>query len=243
MQLVNLVIAAGWTALSGEPVPGIVAIAAAAGAGIAITVAVWTFFEAMVVGTMSIVAPVSASGVAIPVAVGLLRGERPSVIQVGGLLVVVMGVVLISRTTAGHASSGKGSGLGLALVAAVTSGLFLWLMAPASRGGLAWSVFIARAVPAALLALAVAYRRPSLSGFAQPRNTALAVVAAVLAFGGLSLYALATLHGELAIVSVLASLAPVVTAVLAYSIIGERLLGAQRVGVAAVLLGIVALSA
>jgi drug/metabolite transporter (DMT)-like permease len=103
-------------------------------------------------------------------------------------------------------------------------------------------VFIARAVPAALLALAVAYRRPSLSGFAQPHNMVVAVVAAVLSFGGLSLYALATLHGELAIVSVLASLAPVVTAVLAYSIIGERLLGAQRVGVIAVLLGIVALS-
>jgi drug/metabolite transporter (DMT)-like permease len=243
MQLINVVIAAGWTAVSGESVPGIVAIAAAAGAGIAITIAVWAFFEAMVIGTMSIVAPVSASGVAIPVAVGLLGGERPSMIQVVGLVIVVAGVVLVSRTTTSHASTGSRSGLGLALLAAVTSGLFLWLMAPASRGGVAWSVFIARAVPAALLALAVAYRRPSLSGFSEPSNIVLAVVAAVLAFGGLSLYALATLHGELSIVSVLASLAPVVTAVLAYSIIGERLLGAQRVGVIAVLIGIAALSA
>jgi drug/metabolite transporter (DMT)-like permease len=242
MQLINVIIAAGWTVASGEPVPGAVAIAAAAGAGIAITVAVWAFFEAMVIGTMSIVAPVSASGVAIPVAVGLVHGERPSAVQVVGLLIVVLGVVLVSRTTASHASSGSGSGLGLALVAAITSGLFLWLMAPASRGGLAWSVFIARAIPAALLALAVAYRRPSLSGFSESSNTVLAVVAAVLAFGGLSLYALATLHGQLTIVSVLASLAPVVTAVLAYSIIGERLRGAQRAGVIAVLVGIVALS-
>jgi drug/metabolite transporter (DMT)-like permease len=242
MQLINVVIAAGWTAVSGEPTPGVVAIAAAAGAGIAITIAVWAFFEAMVIGTMSIVAPISAAGVAIPVAVGLLRGERPTVIQVAGLVIVVLGVVLVSRTTASRSSEGSGSGLGLALLAAVMSGLFLWLMAPASRGGLAWSVFIARAVPALLLALAVAYRRPSLSGFSERNNVILAVVAAVLAFGGLSLYALATLNGELSIVSVLASLAPVVTAVLAYSIIGERLLGAQRVGVVAVLIGIVALS-
>ena len=243
MQLINVVIAAGWTAVSGEPVPGVVAIAAAAGAGIAITIAVWAFFEAMVIGTMSIVAPVSASGVAIPVAVGLFHRERPSAIQVVGLVVVVVGVVLVSLTTARRVSTGSGAGLGLALLAAVTSGLFLWLMAPASRGGVAWSVFIARAIPALLLALAVAYRRPSLSGFSEPGNVVLAVVAAILAFGGLSLYALATLHGELSIVSVLASLAPVVTVVLAYWFIGERLLGVQRVGVIAVLIGTAALSA
>jgi drug/metabolite transporter (DMT)-like permease len=243
MQLINVALAAAWTLASGEPTPGGLTIAAAAGAGIAITIAVWAFFEAMVIGTMSIVAPVGAAGVVIPVSIGVIfHGERPDAIQFVGLAVVVLGVVLVSRASGAGRSVATRSGLGLAILAAVTSGLFLWLLAPASRGGLAWTVFIARCVPAALLVLAVAYRRPPLAGFAEPRNLALAVVAAVLAFGGLSLYALATLHGALSIVSVLASLAPVVTIVLAYAIIGERLHGAQRVGVVAVLAGVLALS-
>jgi uncharacterized membrane protein len=244
MQLINVVLALGWTIASREPAPGAVTIAAASGAGIAITISVWAFFEAMVIGTMSIVAPISASGVVIPVSVGLLfEGENPSLIQFAGLAVVVVGVVLVSRTSGGPTHAATRSGLGLAILAAVTSGLFLWLLAPASRGGLAWTIFIARVVPAVLLALAVAYRRPPLSGFSEPRNAILAVVAAVLAFAGLSLYALATLHGELSIVSVLASLAPGVTVVLAYLIIDERLHGAQRIGIVAVLAGVVALSA
>ena len=242
MQLINVCLAAVWVALSGEPAPGAVAALAAAGAGIGITFSVWAFFEAMVIGTMSIVAPVAASGVALPVAVGLINGERPSAIQVAGLVVVVAGVVLVSRSTDSEPSGETRSGLGLAIFAALGTGVFLWLMAPASRGGLAWGVLIARIVPAVLLALVFAIRRPSISGFSEPGNLALAVGAACLAFGGLALYALATLHGELTIVSVLASLAPVVTMVLAYSIIGERLLGAQRIGAVAVLVGIVALS-
>jgi len=243
MQLINVVLAAGWTALSGEPAPSALAIAAAAGAGIAITVAVWSFFEAMRIGTMSVVAPICAAGAVIPIAIGLIGGERPDALQMLGLVIVAVGVGLVTRQPDSSRASGDPSGLGLALLSAVGNGLFLWLLAPASRGGLAWAIFIARLIPAVLLALVAAYRRPDLSGFSEPGNVALLVAASVLAFVGISLYAAATLHGDLAIVSVLASLAPVVTVVLAYSIIGERIHGPQRAGVGVVLVGIVALSA
>ena len=164
MQLINVCLAAVWVALSGEPTPSAVAALAAAGAGIGITFSVWAFFEAMVIGTMSIVAPVAASGVALPVAVGLINGERPSAIQVAGLVVVVAGVVLVSRST----------------VRAVRREAF-WARPRDLRGARDGSVplvdgagqpgwprlgcVIARIVPAVLLALVFAIRRPSISGF------------------------------------------------------------------------------
>jgi drug/metabolite transporter (DMT)-like permease len=65
---------------------------------------------------------------------------------------------------------------------------------------------------------------------------------AVLGFAATTLYAFATLHGQLAIVSVLGSLYPAVTILLAYRLLGERPDGAQQLGILAVLGGVVLLS-
>lgn len=53
-------------------------------------------FRAMAVGSVSIVGPVTACGVAIPVIVGLVRGEQPHSLQLAGIVVAVAGVVLAS---------------------------------------------------------------------------------------------------------------------------------------------------
>jgi drug/metabolite transporter (DMT)-like permease len=46
---------------------------------------------------MSIVAPIAATGVAVPVVVGIAGGERPAALQLGGIATAVIGVVLASR--------------------------------------------------------------------------------------------------------------------------------------------------
>ncbi len=69
------------------------------------------------------------------------------------------------------------------------------------------------------------------------------IVAALLGFVSMSMYAFATRHGQLAIVSVLASLFPAVTILLAYLVLGERLASTQRTGVGAVLVGVVLMAA
>ena len=40
---------------------------------------------ALAIGTMSVVAPISATGAAVPVLVGLAEGERPSALQIAGM--------------------------------------------------------------------------------------------------------------------------------------------------------------
>jgi drug/metabolite transporter (DMT)-like permease len=50
------------------------------------------FYRALSIGTMSVVAPISATGVAIPVLVGLASGERPGSLQVAGIVLACCGV-------------------------------------------------------------------------------------------------------------------------------------------------------
>ena len=59
------------------------------------------FYRALAIGTMSIVAPISATGVAIPVLVGLASGERPSALQVAGIVLAVRRACLAAREAPG----------------------------------------------------------------------------------------------------------------------------------------------
>lgn len=241
-QLVMLVLAAVWVAISADSVPPIRTLAAAAGAGIGMTVGLSAFFQAMVVGKMSLVAPISATGVAIPVAAGFLRGDHPSAAQMIGILAAIAGVVLVTRSR-GEERTQSESGLGLAVLAAVGTGLFMWLMAPASRHGVPWAMLISRAIPAVVLIAVVLVRRPSLRPALRSGPAIRIVAQALLGLGASALYAFATLHGELAVVSVLGSLYPAVTLLLAHRLLGERLDGVQQIGISAVLGGVVLLSA
>jgi drug/metabolite transporter (DMT)-like permease len=241
-QLIAVMLAGGWVALSGDPVPSAVTVAAAAGAGLGMTVFVAAFFQAMVVGTMSLVAPISATGVIVPIIAGVIDGERPGAAQAAGIIAAIAGIAVASRPLPEHRSTSVESGLGLALLAALGSGLMLWLLAPASRHGVPWALLIARAIPAVILAGTVSLQRASLRPALKSQNARMVVASALLGFSGSALYAFATVHGQLVIVSVLASLYPAVTVLLAYRVLGERLRSAQLVGIAAVLAGVALMS-
>jgi len=47
-------------------------------AGVLGMVSLVAFYEALAVGTMGVVAPIAATGVVVPVAIGLGQGERPA---------------------------------------------------------------------------------------------------------------------------------------------------------------------
>jgi len=245
-QLIGVVLAGGWVLASGERLPPFGALAAATGAGLGLMVGLLAFFQAMVVGTISIVAPISATGVVIPILAGIVRGERPGAAQVVGIVAAIAGIVLASRVPRERAVAAVAtaeSGLGLALVAALGGGVFFWLMAPASRHGVAWALLIARFIPVAALAAVLAVRRASLRPALVSSSARAMPISALLGVAAVAFYEYATLHGQLVVVSVMASLYPVVTVLLAYHVLGERVHGGQRLGIAAVLAGVVLLSA
>jgi drug/metabolite transporter (DMT)-like permease len=235
---VGLTLALVWLAFSREPAPGPATLLAAAGAGAATTLGLGAFFEATVRGTISIVAPISATGVALPIAIGIARGEQPSILQAAGIVAAVVGIILVVRSPREQGSDDGESGVGLALLSAIGFGLFYWLVAPASRHGVPWAASLAFLVPLLACGVGVALKRPSFSNMLEPRNLGSVVAAAVLGLAGFVLYAFATRHGQLPVVSVLASLFPVVTVGLAYTVLGERVHGSQEVGIVAVLAGV-----
>src|SRR3981081_2712084 len=90
-------------------------------AAISGTLGLYAYYRGMVVGAMSIVAPIAGISAAVPVIFGIATGDRPSPWQWLGIASALGGVFLASREPGGH--GGKvAAGVGLALLAAVGFG-------------------------------------------------------------------------------------------------------------------------
>jgi drug/metabolite transporter (DMT)-like permease len=227
----------------GEELPSGGAAAWAALAGCAGIIALTAFYRALAIGTMSVVAPISATAAAVPVLVGLAEGERPSSLQVAGMAAALVGVILASREPVEEgAPPANRTAIGLALVAAVGFGTFFVGLDRASEGAdVPWVIVVSRGCSLLLLVLAALAVRPSL-----PRDGgsfALLAMIGLLDLGANGFYALATQEGLLSVVSVLGSLYPAVTVVLARIVLAERVARIQEVGVVLALAGVVAISA
>jgi drug/metabolite transporter (DMT)-like permease len=230
-------------AASGGPGPRTAGVAWGLGSGLLGVVALAAFYRGLAIGTMSIVAPVSATGAAVPVAVGVLRGERPGAVQLAGIALALVGIVLAARAPE-DAPAGRATrtSLALALAAAVGFGtFFVGVQRSAAHGSVAWTLLSVRGGELVVLALAAAALRPALPR--EGRELAALVPLGALDAGANALYALATTHGLLSLVSVLGSLYPAVTVLLARAVLHERVTRAQEVGVLATLAGVVAISA
>ena len=211
-------------AATGEPLPGTRAALLAMVAGVAGVIALGCFYRALSIGTMSIVAPISATGVALPVVVGIATGDRLSTIVAAGLAVTVVG----RRARLARAATTTPSGprparlsVGLALVAAVGFGSYFVLSDAAADDSVLWLLVLSRIIPVpALAALRVARagcaRRPRAA-------RSILVAAGTLDCGATALYGVANTKGALSIVSVVGSLYPVMTLILARAVLGERI--------------------
>ena len=226
-----------------DETPSLSAVGWAALAGSAGIVALGAFYRALAIGTMSVVAPISATAAAVPVLVGLAEGERPSTLQVAGMAVALAGVILASREPIEEgADPPNRAAIGLALVAAAGFGTFFVGIDKASATAeVPWVIVVQRCSSLALLVIAALAVRPTLPRDA-PSLLILAMVG-VLDLGANGLYALATTKGLLSVVSVLGSLYPAVTVVLARFVLAERIARVQEVGVVLALAGVVAISA
>lgn len=206
-------------------------------AGLIGTAALGLFYRALAIGTMSVVAPITATGAVIPVIVGLATGDALSVVQVGGLAVVLVGVVLASReqSSVEAPSEEQRRSIVLAIAAAVGFGLFFLLSHPPAEESVGWTVFFLRLAQVPVVAgiwLWLGAQRPG------PKLTTVLLCAGTLDLGATALLALANSGGEVSIVSVLTSTYPVVTVLLAAVVLHERLLRSQYVGIVLTLAGI-----
>ena len=193
----------------------------------------------MAAGALSIVAPIAGAGAAIPVIWGLARGDNPSTYQELGFVVAIAGVVLASFERRPEAAR-LAAGVGWAAIAMVAFGAYYVPMHTASQGDFLWAAFVFRLTSTTLVAAAwLALRPPSARRADLPALAAIGV----LDTGGNVFFAAASENGLVSVVSILASLYPVVTVLLARAVLHERVHRSQELGVALALSGIVLISA
>jgi drug/metabolite transporter (DMT)-like permease len=216
----------------------------AAAAGLAGAIALSAFYRALAIGTMSIVAPISATGAAVPVVVGIAGGDRPAALQLAGIVAAVVGVVLASRELdephpEGHVP--ERTSIALALVAALGFGTFFVGMDAGADASVPWALVANRVASVTAVLLVVGAARVPLPG--SPRRLAPLVLVGLLDAGANGLYAWGSTEGLVSVVAVLGSLYPVATVLLARLVLGERVRRVQEVGIVAALAGVVLIAA
>ena len=238
VQLGGLVAIALIVAIRGKG-PGDVAVLFAIPAAISGTLGFYAYYRGMAVGAMSIVAPIAGISAAVPVVVGIISGDRPSLWQWLGIGAALGGVFLASREP--RRGGRVAAGVGLALLAAIGFGGYFPPMHAAGNADFWWASLIFRMTSTSVILGAAAIRRPSLA--VQPTQASVLALIGVGDMLGNLFFAAASTSGLVSITSVLASLYPTVTVVLARVVLKERVARSQEAGVALTLAGVALISA
>jgi uncharacterized membrane protein len=227
-----------------------------AGAGLIGGLGLIIFYAGLAAGPMSVVAPVSGlASTVLPVAVALAEGERPGAGVYAGALLCLAAIVLASaagnnspapgaKATPRARHPGVGRALGYGIASGASFGLFFLLIRNAGQTGELWPVAAARAGELAVVIIAAAILRRSLS----PRGAGRPLLLAAVAAGAIDVvanicYVAATRAGMFGLAVVLASLYPGITVLLARVLLGERLRWAQRAGLGLAAIGIILVAA
>jgi drug/metabolite transporter (DMT)-like permease len=240
-QTAGLAVAAAVVLVTGRAAPPAAQLAWGLGAGLVGVVGLSAFYRALAVGTMGIVGPITATAASVPVAYGLARGEQPSVVQGIGVALAVLGVAAASVEPLPENGRRKlGTGVGLALAAALAFGCALIGLSRAASGGIEWAVLTMRLAAAPVVIVAAVAVRGGLPG--SSRTWLLLAGVGLVDAGATLLYGAAATRGLLSVVAVLASLYPIVIVVLARLLLSERLARGQLAGVSVALAGVALIS-
>ena len=201
--------------------------------GISQAIGVYWFYAAVSAGPISVVSPLAAIlNAAVPVAVGVALGERPGETASAGVVLAMFAVILVSRESPAdedirtHRFTSKVAWLTVG--SGVAFGLDFVLLHQAPAECRLWPLFFARAA-ATVLVFAVAAMSNNLQ---LPSRTPLrlAVAAALLDTCANITMLLAIQKWMLSLASILISLYPATTVILAIIVLRERLTRWQALG-------------
>jgi drug/metabolite transporter (DMT)-like permease len=201
---------------------------------------IFAYYQGMIAGAMSVVAPIAGVSAVIPVVFGIATGDKPSGTQVAGIVCALGGVGLASVE---HQEGRRrvAAGVGLALLAAAGFGFYFPWMHAAGKVDFWWASLVFRLTALLLVGSIVAARRPSLR--LSRRNLVIVFCVGIGDTIGNALFAASSGKGGLvSLTSVLASLYPVVTVLLAASILKERVARWQKAGIVLTLAGVLLIS-
>jgi uncharacterized membrane protein len=206
-------------------------------AGLSGGIGVALLYRALAVGTMAVVAPVTAVCAAmIPVFFGFAIGERFRPLTIGGIALAFIAIALVSQPRKPDEAEDQPTaklsfppGVSLALLAGIGVGIFFLSLARTTSGAGMCPLIAARITTLTLFGIiALATGRTARMS---ARATTTAVAGGTLDMVANAFYMLAARVGPLSIVITLTSLYPAATVILARVVLGERLSFVQGIGI------------
>ena len=230
-QIASLLLGVVAVLLLGTTVPAWHELAWGGIAGLASAVALTSFYHALSHGSMTVVAPITAvTSAVLPVAFGLVRGERPAPVAYVGMVLAVAAVALVSGAVGARHTVTRPSTIAFALVGGFGFAvIFIALGETASSSGI-WPLVSSRVVSVVVISTVVLATHTAVRGHG--RIWRLAALAGVLDMSANFLYLEAVRRGLLSIVVVVVALYPVSTVCLAFGLDRERVSRSQAVGMA-----------
>lgn len=208
-------------------------------AGLCGPIALVCFYAALASGTMGVVAPIASLGVVVPVVLGLLAGDQPSAVAYVGMGVAVVGILLASGPELSGAVSARP--LVLAAVAATGFGITLFALDRGARHSLPETLWGMRTTSVVMFAVAALVLRRV--GGVTPRDLPVLAVVGIADLSANALFATASSRGLVSVASVLGSLYPIMTVLLARFVLHERLRPIQVLGVGLSAVGVALIAA
>jgi drug/metabolite transporter (DMT)-like permease len=210
--------------------------------GAAGLIGVALLYTALGQAPMNVISPVTAvMSAVVPVAAGVVQGERPHLLAWLGIVLGMLAVTLISRQPADHPHGPIGwRPLTMAVLAGVGFGCYFICLAGTDPDSGMWPVVLSRLVSALLVVPLAAVGH----GFVRmPRAVlGLAVLAGALDAGANLAFLLASRHGLLSLSSVITALYPAGTVLLAALILKETTGRVQRTGLGIAAVAVVLLT-
>lgn len=238
-QVVGMILAGGVAILRAEPIPGMTDVGWAALGGLVGVMGIVSLYQGLASGRITVVAPIAGVLAAtIPVAVGWLSQGVPSYPRMAGIALALVAVVLVS--TSPDPVAGRPAGVRYGILAGIGFGLFNVCASRFSPGVVFGPLVVVRAFEAAALVAVIVLTRRAWRLERPVMPLAMAVGVGDMAGNGF--FVLAAQAGRLDIASVLSSLYPVTTLILAAVLLRERVTRghAAGIGVAAVAIALIA---
>ena len=196
------------------------------------------FYTGLATGRMGVVAPISALSVLIPLTIAFINGEKPSSTQLLGMSIALTGAVFASGPELKGGLAVKP--IVLAVIAAFGFGTAIAFIARGSASSAIMTMTTMR-FSTFIVALFIFARFRTTGGF-KKKDIPLLVGIGAADFIANLLLGVATTKGLVSLAVVLGSLYPIVTALLAFKILHERLHKIQYVGIGFAIAGVAVIS-
>lgn len=227
-QIVGVMMLLAFAVVAAEPLPSVDNLLLGGIAGISATSGLAALYRGLARGHMGIVAPVAAVVAAsLPILVAFFSEGLPSNSQLIGFGFALLAVWLLS--SAGGDKTFTRRDLRLPVFAGMGFALFNILIDRVDDVALIWPLVAARVASISTLSLVSIFQRrwESISR----KQLGIIVATGICETGGMAFFALATHMGRLDVSTILSSLYPVATVILAWTIMKEQFKRQQLVGI------------